>query len=111
MLRRDLHERRYLVPAFLNRERAARMEAAAGGQGGGVGHKATNRRESLLLEMQARYRAEQADGVRMLRLGKEPPDAAALDHLAGVHHDDVIGQLGDHAEVVRDEDDGGAEFL
>ena len=30
---------------------------------------------------------------------------AGLDHLAGVHHGHPIAQLGDQAEVVRDEQD------
>ena len=41
----------------------------------------------------------------MLRLGNELLGGAALDDLAGVHDDDVVGELGDHAEVVCDEDD------
>jgi hypothetical protein len=32
-------------------------------------------------------------------------DAALLDHAAEVHHDDVVGHLGDHAEIVRDQHD------
>ena len=36
---------------------------------------------------------------------------AALDAAAAVHHQDVVGELGDHAEVVRDDDDRGAELL
>ena len=34
-----------------------------------------------------------------------------LDRTAGVHHQDVVGHLGDHAQVVRDDDDRGAELL
>ena len=36
--------------------------------------------------------------------------AAPLDDPAGVHHGDLVGRLGDHAEVVRDQDDGRAEL-
>ena len=63
-----------------------------------------------LLEVQAWDRAEQADGVGVLRIGKQALRIAALDHLPGVHHHDLVGQLGDHAEVVGDEDDRGAEL-
>ena len=35
---------------------------------------------------------------------------AVLDRPAGVHHQDVVGQLGDHAEVVGDDDDRGVEL-
>ena len=38
-------------------------------------------------------------------------DRRALDDAPGVHHRDVVGDLGDHAEVVRDEDDRGAGLL
>ena len=34
-----------------------------------------------------------------------------LDDLAGVHDDDAVGELGDEAEVVRDEDDRGVRLL
>jgi len=37
--------------------------------------------------------------------------AAVLGRPAGVHHHDVVGQLGDHAEVVGDDDHGGVELL
>ena len=32
----------------------------------------------------------------------------ALDDLARIHHRDLVADLGDHAEIVRDEDDRGA---
>src|SRR5690348_6028902 len=82
---RDVEQRRQFMPAFLDRERTARMEPAAGGKRGGVGNEPLDRAKPLLLEMQARDRAEQADGVRMLRLGEQARGAAALDHLTGVH--------------------------
>ena len=36
---------------------------------------------------------------------------AVFDLLAGVHHEDLIGQFRDHAEVVGDDDHGGAVLL
>ena len=33
-----------------------------------------------------------------------------LHHLAGIHHDDARADAGDDAEVVADQDDGGAEI-
>ena len=33
-----------------------------------------------------------------------------LHHLAGLHHHDAVGDVADHAEIVRDEQDGGAAF-
>ena len=38
-------------------------------------------------------------------------DRAVLDGLPAVHHEDVVGDLGDHAEVVGDHDDRRAELL
>jgi hypothetical protein len=40
----------------------------------------------------------------MLRIREDPLDAAVFDHLARVHHADVVGELGDETEVVRDEE-------
>ena len=42
---------------------------------------------------------------------KTAPDGTLLDHLAGVHHGDLVAQARDHAEVVRDVEDGGARAL
>jgi len=41
-------------------------------------------------------------------LAKSSFDRRALDDLAGIHHRDLVADLGDHAEIVRDENDGGA---
>src|SRR4029078_11681768 len=62
---------------FLDRETAARMEAAPRWHRRGIGHGAFDRREPLLLEVEARDRAEQADGVGMMRLRGEPRGRAA----------------------------------
>ncbi len=61
--------------------------------------------------MQPWNRAEEADRVRMLRRGEERVDRGLLDNAARVHDGDVLRELGDDAEVVRDEDDRGAGFL
>src|SRR5205823_12560020 len=99
MVLRDLHQRWHLLPAFRNREWAARMEAAARRRRRGVGHEAFDGAQALLLEMQARDRAEQSDGIWVLRLREYALDGAALHHLPRVHHDHVVGELGDHAEI------------
>jgi hypothetical protein len=44
----------------------------------------------------------------MVRCGEERLDGRLLDHLAAVHHHHSTRRLGHHAEVVRDEHDGGA---
>ena len=57
--------------------------------------------------VEARDRAEQADGVGMLRVGEQLVDRRALDDLAGIHHGDFVADLGDDAEIVGDQDDRG----
>ena len=64
-----------------------------------------NRREPLRLRaVEPRDRAEQAPGVRVLRVVEELALRPVLDDAARVHHGDVVGDVGDDAEVVRDQD-------
>ncbi len=53
-----------------------------------------------------RQAAKQADRVGMTRSMKELFNRRGLDNPAAVHHRHPIGHLGDHAEVMSDEDDG-----
>ena len=46
-----------------------------------------------------------------MRAREDLVDRALLGDLAGVHDDDVVGDLGDHAEIVRDHDDRGLELV
>ena len=55
-----------------------------------------------------RQRGEQRLGVRMLAARRRSLDRRDLDQLAGVQHRDAVAQLGDHAQVVRDQQDGRA---
>ena len=54
-----------------------------------------------------RDRTEQPPRVGVLRVVEELVERALLDDPAGVHHDHAIGDVGDDAEVVGDEDDPG----
>ena len=54
--------------------------------------------------VQSRDRAEKTDGVGVLRAREQFIHGGALDDLAGVHHRDLVADLGDHAEIVSDED-------
>jgi len=56
MIRSNFCQRRLFLAAFLDRERAARMEAATLGHRRSVGDEALDRREALLLEVEARVR-------------------------------------------------------
>ena len=47
---------------------------------------------------------EQRFGVGVTRTDEEIRRRPVLNDLTGVHHRHVIGDIGDHAEVVRDED-------
>ena len=95
----------------VDHERAARVEAAAGDGCERVGHLALDRGEPVLFDIEPGYRAQKSDGVGMLRLGEKRHDGGALDDAAGVHHHNIVGELGDDTEIVGDEDDRGAGFL
>src|SRR6185503_3160897 len=60
---------RSFLQTSIHCERTARVEAAAGRHRGSIGHATFDRAEPLLLEVEARDRAEQADGVRVMWLG------------------------------------------
>ena len=45
----------------------------------------------------------------MARRGEHRLDGADLDDAAGIHHDDLVGDLGDDAEVVGDQHDRSAD--
>ena len=47
----------------------------------------------------------------MARRGEQLLHRRALHHLAGVHHHNRIHEVGDHAQVVGDQDDRGAQLL
>ena len=55
---------------------------------------------------EGRHRADQAAGVRVLRIGEQRARVGLLDDLAGVHDRHPVAHLGDHPQVVGDEDDG-----
>jgi hypothetical protein len=51
----------------------------------------------------ARHRSEQAGGVRMRRRVKYAARVRFLHDAARVHDGDAVSELGDDAEIVRDE--------
>ena len=57
-----------------------------------------------------RERAEQLLRVRVARRGEDPRDGALLGDLAGVHDQRPVARLGDHRQVVGDEDQPQAEL-
>ena len=94
-------------------KRAAGMEGAAVGPVHERGRLTVDPEQrgvpSTLVE--AGQRRQQPERVGMARRGKEGVDGCALDAAAGVEHDDPVGEPGDHAEVVGDEQDRRARAL
>ena len=70
--------------------------------------RARNLDEPVDVGLEPRQRAEQAPRVRVQRMLEELVDRSLLGHPGRVHHDDLVGDLGDDAEVVGDHDDRGA---
>ena len=63
------------------------------------------RRVGAAHRAQPRHRGEQRARVRLARRGEDRSRPAPSSTFSPrVHHDDAIGDLGDHAHVVRDED-------
>ena len=90
---------------------AARREGAALHQLGDVGRAAADRRQLPLVDIvEARDRAQEADGVGHARVLQNVARGALLDHAAGVHHHHPVGHAGDDAEVVGDHDHRHAEL-
>ena len=52
---------------------------------------------------------EETPGIRHLGVVEDLAHRARLHDLPAVHHADAVGGAGDHAEVVRDQDDGHTE--
>src|ERR1700738_4362427 len=51
------------------------------------------------------HRAEQALGVGMTRRTEQLGHRRLLDLAAGLHHHDALGDFGDHAEIMGDQND------
>ncbi len=58
--------------------------------------------------VEPRDRAQQSDGIGMLRAREQFIDGGAFDDFAGIHHRDLVADFGDDAEIVGDQDDRSA---
>ena len=96
---------RHLDAAAIHRVRAARVEPATGRRIQQRRRLARDLHETIGIDVHARQRAQQPPGVRMARCRVDLVHGGLLDRPAGVHHDHVVGDLGDDPEVVRDHDD------
>ena len=85
---------------------AARVEVAARRAVDQARRRARDRHELLLARaVERRDRLQQAPRVGVLGAGEQQLGRGRLDDPPGVHHRDVVGHLGDHAEVVGDDHD------
>ena len=58
--------------------------------------------------LDAGHGTEQGARIRMLRVVEDGVHGSLLHHAAQVHDGDLVAHLGDHAQVVGDQDDGHA---
>jgi hypothetical protein len=97
-----------LAPTYVLGERAPRVEPAPGGWVRGIGDFTGDRVRpayAIVARVRDRYGGLQRPRVRMpWRVGHLLP-RTVLDDLSQVHDGDVVGEMPDHAEVVRDEDE------
>src|SRR5262245_20295966 len=111
LTRRSLHQWRRFF-AFGPCPRAARPKPAAFRWCKKIGWQSTDRHERIFHMFSNLWnRFEQSHGVRMLRVAKEILGRALLYDAAGVHHDDTLANLGYHAKIMGDQNDGRAEIL
>ena len=107
-----VHQFRLLLKALLLGPLAPGGEGAALGRIGHVGGEALDGFQPLGLSgFQQRYRPDQSDGIGVMGVEQQIPLGGALHAAAGVHHEDVVGKLGDHTEVVGDDNHGVAHLV
>ena len=68
-------------------------------------HEVVDGGQAAVLGFEAWAAGEQAFGVRVLGIARRFRARGVLDFFAAVHDEHVVGDFGDDAEVVRDEDD------
>src|SRR6185437_9240071 len=91
-----------LLLALVERVRTARTELAPVRKRDERRRRSLDRMEPLRARtVESRDRAEQAPGVRHLRVVEEVTRLRPLDDPAGVHDKNLVGDVRDDAEVVR----------
>src|ERR1051326_2989011 len=99
MIGADLVKCRFLDTATIGHERAARMKPATTVEFQRTWNVACNHGKLLVFAAARWQQIEQAERVRVRRTCEQFLHGSMLDDLTGVHHRDVIGHLGDDAEV------------
>ena len=106
------HEHRRLGLAARNAKAAARREGAARRQAREVRRLALDRVEAFAARfVQARHRAQQAEGIRVARIGVELGGGGAFDDTPRIHDVDAVGVARHHAQIVRDDEHCHAQAL
>ncbi len=104
MVGTDGKQFRLLEPTFVDGQRAARGERTAGIQPGQRRRCAGDRHQpGALCSVQPRNRAQQPDGVGHSAVPVKVVHLGGFDDPPRVHHQRPVGELGDHTEVVRDD--------
>src|SRR5207302_3946 len=81
-----------------------RRENAAGGYPRQVRNASRDRRQIMSLRLDPRrITREQKPGVGMPRVMENAPHVAAFDHLARIHHHDLVTEFRNQSQIVRDE--------
>ena len=65
----------------------------------------------VLVRIGLRNSSEQRPRVGVLGVAEDGTDGALFDNPAQIHDGDAVGRLGDHRQLVCDEDHGEAELL
>ncbi len=98
-------ERRRVTAAHVHCVRAAGVERASGDGLEPVRNRSVDDLEVRAVLDQIGQGAEKAIGVRMAPAVEDLLHRAGLDDVAGIRHPDAITGLGNHAEIVSDEED------
>ena len=103
--------RRRSGPAWNRGQRGWKTQAAGGATGEGTSPPSTIRvRDGPVGRRRLpRHRRQERRRVRVLRMLVDRLAVAELDDAAEVHDGDPVGDLPDHGQVVRDEDEGQVE--
>ena len=104
-------QHRLLDSAAIERIRATRVEAAAGGKLDRTGHIA-GKNDALAPGGRIRHRdrGEQRFGVRMQRIAEQLARRRDFDDPAEIHHGDPVADVLDHGQIMRDEEIREAEL-
>ena len=107
----DLLEGGTEFAADIGGETAARGEGATGGKARRVGRNAFDGDDALGGSVKAGDGVQKAEGIGMVGTAVDRGGGTDLDGTAGVHDQNAVRVAGDDAEIVGDEDHGGARLF